>query len=153
MKPFSQAMSRHYYIFSHSLHIPKCYQELIFSRSYFWQKNNWIGFSDGSSYPPWTESMLNCHSCHRYWCYNRCIVYFVCVLRWRREETFATLNYITTKIKSWTSQINLQTKCFFRLLYSIPHKMLKLLTGNKFKKLDLSSSWSWAKATQAEYDG
>ena len=32
------------------------------------------------------------------------------------------------------------------------HEMLKLLNGNKFKKLDLSCSWSWAKATQAEYE-
>ena len=38
-------------------------------------------------------------------------------------------------------------------LYSIPHHMLKLLSGNKSKILDLSCSWSWTKATQAEYDG
>ena len=136
MKPFSQAMPRHYYMFSHSLHIPKCYQEPFFEQKLFLTKEQWIyrriiiSTMDREHVElPFLPTLLILKQVHCLFCLCSSL---------KTRGNICQIKLITTK--SWTSQMNLRTKCFFQQLYSIPHYMLKLLNGNKFKKLELSCS-------------
>ena len=85
----------------------------ILSRSYFWEKNI-IGFSNGSSYPPWRESMWTAILD------DKAKIGALSILVVSFMKTWGNICCLKlNNIKSWTSLIDLQTKCFFQLLYSI----------------------------------